>query len=217
MKVKPIHVQLEKLVDQMESLQEKHKITSVKQDGTIQSVVSNTKLVNTNERDHTILGVRSDKSKDNAHVSETANERDNAERILLNENFNYKLNIKWEDGHVSDFALDWLLTRNFSEDNRRKLDENYKMTQISWRSDEFEKICSRFDYGDIMRNDRTLLRWLESLATYGVAIVEKAGTQVGSMKDLASRVGFLKKTQYGETFRVEAKPGWHFSILFIII
>lgn len=216
LKVKPLHVQLEQLTGNIHveqpsgniDLQRKDQTTDITRATTTKSIVYS-KIIYSNEVQNTSYNTEYNESKHNAHGSrtETDTEIDKEDLSVANETVSYKLNIQWEDGHESDFTLDWLLTRNFSDDNRRKLSEVYKMTQIPWVSDEFESICSRFDYDDIIRNKKSLLRWMECLATYGVAIVENAGTQIGSLKELASKVGFLKKTQYGETFRVEAKPG----------
>uniref|UniRef100_A0A8D8YZ32 Gamma-butyrobetaine dioxygenase n=1 Tax=Cacopsylla melanoneura TaxID=428564 RepID=A0A8D8YZ32_9HEMI len=122
-------------------------------------------------------------------------------------NRTYKVKIKWEDKHKSEYSLNWLLERTFTTNNRAKLDQVYKIRQIPWTSEQFEQICSRFNFSDVLNDERILLKWLECLSTYGVAIVTRAGVEIGALKQLASRVGFLKRTQYGETFRVEAKPG----------
>uniref|UniRef100_A0A8D8Q2K0 Gamma-butyrobetaine dioxygenase n=1 Tax=Cacopsylla melanoneura TaxID=428564 RepID=A0A8D8Q2K0_9HEMI len=122
-------------------------------------------------------------------------------------NRTYKVKIKWEDKHKSEYSLNWLLERTFTTNNRAKLDQVYKIRQIPWTSEQFEQICSRFNFSDVLNDERILLKWLECLSTYGVAIVTRAGVEIGALKQLASRVGFLKRTQYGETFRVEAKTG----------
>lgn len=119
----------------------------------------------------------------------------------------FNLNIRWEDNHRSEFPLDWLIARNFTAANRVRLDEIYRIPRIPWTSEQFPEICSKFAFEDLMTDGRALLAWMECLATYGVAIVDRAGVEMGALNRLASRVGFLKRTQYGETFRVENKPG----------
>jgi len=49
----------------------------------------------------------------------------------------------------------------------------------------------------ICYSDETLLKWLETLAVYGISIIKGCGLEQGRVKELAGRVAFLKKTQYG--------------------
>lgn len=42
-----------------------------------------------------------------------------------------------------------------------------------------------------------LLQWLETLLVYGISIIKSCGLDHNRVKELAERVAFLKKTQYG--------------------
>jgi len=46
-------------------------------------------------------------------------------------------------------------------------------------------------------SDETLLQWLETLAVYGISMIKSCGLEQDRVKELATRVAFLKKTQYG--------------------
>jgi gamma-butyrobetaine dioxygenase len=51
-----------------------------------------------------------------------------------------------------------------------------------------------------------LLEWLLELERRGVALVEKAGTtDASTVRRLAERVAFIRRTHYGEEFSVKAK------------
>lgn len=49
--------------------------------------------------------------------------------------------------------------------------------------------------------------WLECLTDYGVAIIKDAPKTEIECRKIANRVGFIKKTHYGEEFIVAAKEG----------
>lgn len=49
----------------------------------------------------------------------------------------------------------------------------------------------------IFFSDLTLLRWMESLATYGVAHISGTPPASGQVERIANRVAFLRKTHYG--------------------
>lgn len=159
------------------------------------------------------VSVNSEVAKDNQFETKLNNNGNTNDDKVANENklelaeTHETVNIQWEDNHRSQFPVKWLLARNFSADNRAKLDEVYKMKRIPWTAEQFDKVCSKFDFEDVMTDDGNLLKWLECLSTYGVAVITGAGVEVGTLRRLAGRIGFLKRTQYGETFRVEAKPG----------
>ncbi|RZF40321.1 hypothetical protein LSTR_LSTR006930 [Laodelphax striatellus] len=117
------------------------------------------------------------------------------------------VHIEWTDKHVSDYPLSWLIERQFTEIGRKTWKENYgRRKQLSWTAKDFSRILKTFKFNKILENDNELYDWLEVLAARGVAIVEGAALKEGEVTKLADRVAFLKKTQYGEVFRVEAKP-----------
>lgn len=46
-------------------------------------------------------------------------------------------------------------------------------------------------------SDNTLLKWLETLATYGIAKIIAAPLECGQLSVLAKRISYIRKTQYG--------------------
>nr|XP_018917412.1 PREDICTED: gamma-butyrobetaine dioxygenase isoform X2 [Bemisia tabaci] len=119
-----------------------------------------------------------------------------------------QLKVAWSDGHHSDFSLEWLKERSFDPDTQNAyLRRNYKFERKPWSARSFPEIFKKYDYRAIIEDDRVLLDWLTHLITYGVALIENSGVELGTIKILARRVAFLRRTQYGETFYVEAKEG----------
>lgn len=116
------------------------------------------------------------------------------------------LKIVWSDGHKSSFDLLWLAERNFSTENISNFLENsYQPKKLVWGREEFEVIFQSFDYNKVLSEDSELLQWLEALAIRGVALLKNTPPNKGEIYKLADRVAFLKKTQFGDYFVVQAK------------
>lgn len=120
---------------------------------------------------------------------------------------NESLNIEWSDGHKSEYAFDWLKKREFIKDVQEEwLQTYYKPKQVPWNSSNFHEILKRFNYTKIIESDEELLHWLKALATGGVAIIEGTPGDEDSLPNLVKRIGFIKRTHYGEKFIVTNKP-----------
>ena len=46
-------------------------------------------------------------------------------------------------------------------------------------------------------SDEVLLNWLESIATYGIALIENTPASEDQLRRIANRTAFIKKTHYG--------------------
>lgn len=51
-----------------------------------------------------------------------------------------------------------------------------------------------------------MCQWLNTLTEYGVVIMKNAPLSGDQIRKFANRVGFIRKTQYGEEFFVRADP-----------
>ncbi|XP_017055604.1 gamma-butyrobetaine dioxygenase [Drosophila ficusphila] len=119
-----------------------------------------------------------------------------------------EISVKWSDNHVSRFSLNWLKNRSFEEERQKEyLQEFYRPTTRHWSGSEFQEIARHFKYDEVMTQDSVLMEWLQSLAVYGVALLRGAPLDEGVVRRLAERVGFIRRTTYGEEFVVQAKPG----------
>ncbi|XP_023707783.1 gamma-butyrobetaine dioxygenase isoform X2 [Cryptotermes secundus] len=125
--------------------------------------------------------------------------------VMAEEN---QLKLVWNDGHESDYDLNWLLERSFTENVRKEwMKQHYPMTRISWGTVDFNKILKKYDFNDILNSDATLLDWLENIATYGIALIDNTPPQEDQLRRVADRVGFIRRTQYGEEYMVKHQPG----------
>lgn len=119
-----------------------------------------------------------------------------------------QLKIIWNDEHSSQFDLNWLKARNFSEENQESyLNEIYRPKPRFWSKVEFNKIVESFEFNDILRTKDGLRAWLHSLSVNGVAMINDAPSTEDTCRRIADQIGFIKKTHYGEEFIVRAKEG----------
>ncbi|XP_054730640.1 gamma-butyrobetaine dioxygenase [Anastrepha obliqua] len=114
--------------------------------------------------------------------------------------------IDWFDDHKSVFKLDWLRDRDFAPTNReRYIEEVYKPSYQLWSKPDFPKVWRTFEFKDVMEKDGSFLQWLESLAVQGFSIIKNAPHDVTVARQLSDRIGFIKRTTYGEEFEVKSK------------
>ncbi|XP_055594982.1 gamma-butyrobetaine dioxygenase-like isoform X2 [Uranotaenia lowii] len=119
-----------------------------------------------------------------------------------------KIKLVWSDGHKSQFGIDWLVERNFSEENRQDyLKEWYRPQARLWGKQDFRDILREFQFADVINSDEALKEWIEALSRYGLALIRNAPLTENECRKLADRVGFIRKTHYGEEFIVQAKEG----------
>ncbi|XP_034118526.1 gamma-butyrobetaine dioxygenase [Drosophila albomicans] len=119
-----------------------------------------------------------------------------------------QLHVRWSDAHESSYKLDWLQRRSFAGDKQQEyLNEFYRPRPSHWAGKQFDSIAQRFHYDQVMSEDAALQQWLQALAIYGVALLSGAPLDEGVVRRLAERVGFIRRTTYGEEFIVQAKPG----------
>lgn len=120
------------------------------------------------------------------------------------------MHVTWSDKehHKSVFDYDWLKARNFSQENREEyLKKFYRPEKNLWSKNDFGKALQYFDFENIMKNDEDLYEWLNCLTVNGVAIITNTPQTEQEARKIADRVGFIRRTHYGEEFMVKAKEG----------
>jgi gamma-butyrobetaine dioxygenase len=109
------------------------------------------------------------------------------------------LEIAWRDGETSRFSLEWLAEHGPGAATPDPAD----LPHETWRAD---FAVPRHDAGTIARDEGALRDWIRDLVTCGLTIVEGVATEPGAGLALARRIGFLRKTNFGESFEVVSKP-----------
>ncbi|XP_063962976.1 gamma-butyrobetaine dioxygenase-like [Lytechinus pictus] len=114
------------------------------------------------------------------------------------------VSINWGDGHVSHYPARWLRCNAFSESEPDPLaDIQLQLWDASTCRDRMQK----FDFNDLLSDDRALYDMLLEVKVLGIALIENTPLRFGQLHRLGDRVGFLLPSNYGETFQVQSKVG----------
>ncbi|XP_072938584.1 gamma-butyrobetaine dioxygenase-like [Epargyreus clarus] len=112
--------------------------------------------------------------------------------------------VTWDDGHKSSYNLNWLQFRSFTPRHQKTYTETiYKPVKKVWHGSDFEKVCSKHDYNQILESDEALYNWLQDLSTYGIALIENTPDSETALDGIVNRVAFPRKTHYGFKFIVQ--------------
>ena len=112
---------------------------------------------------------------------------------------NSLLEIKWHDGHESNYSSDWLLENAYDCSNEflTKIQEpDYVKEPIAWGR-EIGDDPPRVGYNGVMKDDGTFLEMSDKLDVYGFCLVEDTPLEPAATEDLINRVGVLRNTFYG--------------------
>lgn len=121
-----------------------------------------------------------------------------------------QLKVTWSDNddHTSVFDYEWLKVRSFSRENREQyLKTFYRPEKRLWSKNDFTDSLEYFDFTKVIASDLELHDWLNCLAMNGVAIIKNTPRTEAEARKIADRVGFIRRTHYGEEFMVKAKEG----------
>ncbi|XP_054764837.2 gamma-butyrobetaine dioxygenase-like [Lytechinus pictus] len=123
------------------------------------------------------------------------------EKVSLTDDKKFLI-FNWEDGHVSHYPARWLRCNAFSESEPDPLaDIQLQLWDASTCRDRMRK----FDFNDLLSNDRVLYEMFLEVKVLGIALIENTPLRTGQLNKLADKVGFLFPTKYGETFQVRSK------------
>ena len=110
------------------------------------------------------------------------------------------LKINWSEGnHNSVFKLKWLRDFCYTEKNQHPYVPYYKL----WDSKIIKKTkILKHDYKKIITNEKELKRWLQTMHSYGIAIIQNAPTQDKSGFKILDKIGKYRETFFGTPFEV---------------
>ena len=111
-----------------------------------------------------------------------------------------KLEIKWNEGnHISLFEPTWLRSHCYTINNSKRYVSPYKLWDKSLLEN-FKDVSIECE--EIMKNDDSLIKWLEILHQYGISIVKNASTEKKSGLKLLNRISHIRETFFGTPFEV---------------
>ena len=110
------------------------------------------------------------------------------------------LHVSWsENNHNSIYDLKWLRDNCYTEKNLKLYKSDYKL----WNSQFAKKIkLVLHDYKKIISDEKELKKWLQTISSFGIAIVENAPTKNKSAFKILDKIGKYRETFFGTPFEV---------------
>jgi len=111
-----------------------------------------------------------------------------------------KLEIEWNEGnHTSYYDQKWLRENCYTINNKKK----YISPYVLWDNSLNSKLSTvQIEHDEIMDSDKGLIKWLELLHYYGIAIVKKAPIEKKSALPVLNRIGCIRETFFKTPFEV---------------
>ncbi len=125
-------------------------------------------------------------------------EEDLVARLELQEG---SLLVTWRDGHQSHYPEHWLREHAYGEEARQARREK----PILWTA-EIRQSLPEIAYEKVMSSEDGLLTFLDLLCDYGFALIRETPTENLEVTRVASRISFLRETNFGREFDVISKP-----------
>ena len=110
------------------------------------------------------------------------------------------LHIDWDDGETAAFDPRWLRNHCYSKAERQHRSARPRL----WTAEIINELPA-LTFSEF-QNDDGLFRWLGLLTDFGFALLRDVPTDVGQVKEVANKIGFVRETNYGRVFDVESKP-----------
>jgi len=127
---------------------------------------------------------------------------DDAPQLLSAEIQRDTITLTYADGHISDIPLGLLNAHRPGEPAKDPAD----IPPHYWRADLMCSGIPRFSGKKIVADDTVLDAWMRETARFGLSIVDDLGDQIDAGVEVAERIGFLRKTNFGTTFEVVSMP-----------
>ena len=137
---------------------------------------------------------------------------DTAQRILRNtvkdaepdsvKTDDEQVEIKWKDGHSSQFVLSWLLENSYCHRNIDNIKPpGIKKPTQTWDAEYFRnRELPSVDYGEYMKSDEELLKMLQKFRQYGLCFIHNTPVSEEATGDALRRIGPLRRTYYGDVW-----------------
>lgn len=119
------------------------------------------------------------------------------------------VNLKWADGHESQFKLDYFERHKFDKETAEEyIRKEYRLPKIPWSKNNPGFQIPRYNLEEILYNPEgaEVKRWLTGLCQDGMAILENP--KMKNREDLMNlfikaTFGFQKETHYGRDFLIQ--------------
>lgn len=110
-----------------------------------------------------------------------------------------RLELQWEhEGPASHFSADWLAAHRPGTPRA----DAAIVTHRYWRAADLPDGAPRHDARAILNDDTALMAWLVDTKKHGLTIVHGIEGKGEASMAIARRIGFLRETNFGQTFEV---------------
>ncbi len=110
--------------------------------------------------------------------------------------------LTYADGHISHMPIRLLDAHRPGELAADPAD----VAPHYWRAELMSQGVPRFSAEQISTDDKILDAWMRATARFGLSLVEGLEDRIDAGVELAERIGFLRKTNFGTTFEVVSMP-----------
>ena len=110
------------------------------------------------------------------------------------------LEIQWSEGdHTSTYSVNWLKNNCYTIKNNKKSKSQY----LLWDSKMQNKLDNfKIEYNEVMNSKSGLLKWLEKLHYYGIAILNNCPIEKNSALKILNKISHVRETFFGTPFEV---------------
>jgi alpha-ketoglutarate-dependent taurine dioxygenase len=110
------------------------------------------------------------------------------------------LQVRWNDGHDSRYAVAWLLDRDYSDPLRRATETGPVLWDASLTS------IPTFAHADVVGSAEGRIAYLDAVRDYGVAVVSGTPSVDGEVERFAQRIGHVRETAFERIHNVRHDP-----------
>ncbi|MFT2098043.1 TauD/TfdA family dioxygenase [Marinomonas sp. 2405UD66-6] len=114
----------------------------------------------------------------------------------------HRLVVEWNhEGHISKYHPGWLREHCYSKST---VEANQWKPRL-WDKSSIATELPKSTFDEITQSDTQLLIWLRQLRDYGVALITKTNQAPNDLVEVANKISFIRKTNFGTIFNVKAK------------
>ena len=108
-----------------------------------------------------------------------------------------KMHVRWEDEHVSEYPLKWLIKNSYEHEGMRGLAD--KPWPVALWGKDIVSNPPEVEYSKVMESDREVLKWMTNVKIHGFCFVRGVPvTAEETRKLLVDKIGAIRNTVFGQ-------------------
>jgi gamma-butyrobetaine dioxygenase len=113
-----------------------------------------------------------------------------------------RIHLSYADGHASEMPVALLAEHRPG----RPAPDPAAIAPVLWRADLTVAGIPRFAATRLLEDNAALNSWMQQTARYGISIITDLADRLAAGIEVAERIGFLRRTNFGTTFEVVSMP-----------